>query len=178
MNDPGNIVNVDVYNGTTLIGTVAATQYRQDLADAFGSPYHGFNFPMPASLKDGQAHAITVKFGGTNTNLSNTPKWFTCTEAAPNLQGSQDAANCTTISGYAWDANDNASTINVAIYADGNFLVTIPAQQAYAGIGSGFHGFKFAVPAALMDGRAHSIQVRFSGTTTGVANSPRSLTCP
>ncbi|HKV38886.1 MAG TPA: hypothetical protein VJX67_06710, partial [Blastocatellia bacterium] len=178
VNDPGNIVNVDVYNGSTLIGTIAATQYRQDLADAFGNPYHGFNFPMPASLKDGVPHTITVKFGGTNTNLSNTPKTFTCAGVTPNLQGSQDVANCTSVTGFAWDANDNGSTINVAIYIDGNFAVTIPAQQSSPGVGSGFHGYIFTVPAAWKNGTPHSILVRFSGTSTAVSNSPRMLTCP
>lgn len=177
-NDPGNIVNVDIYNGATLLGTIAATQYRQDLANALGQPYHGFNFQVPASLKDGQPHTITVKFGGTNTNLSNTQKTFTCTGAAPNLQGSQDPASCSTISGYAWDANNNESTINVAIYSDGNFVVTIPAQQSSPGIGSGFHGFIFNVPASLKNGNPHSILVKYSGTATVVSNSPRTLTCP
>ncbi|HKV41837.1 MAG TPA: PQQ-dependent sugar dehydrogenase [Blastocatellia bacterium] len=177
-NDPGNIVNVDVYDGTTLIGTIAATQYRQDLADAFGNPYHGFNFPVPANLKDGQPHSITVKFGGTSTDLSNTPKMFTCMGGTPNLQGSQDAANCTSVTGFAWDSNDNGSTINVAVYIDGNFVVTIPAQQASPGIGSGFHGYSFTVPAGWKDSNPHSILVRFSGTSTAVSNSPRILTCP
>src|SRR5262249_45724907 len=74
-NDPGNVVNVDVYPDGFLIETIPATQYRQDLANIYGQPYHGFNFPTPASLRDGQRHIITVKFGGTNTNLTfNTPK--------------------------------------------------------------------------------------------------------
>lgn len=178
-NDRDSIVNVDIYDGTTLIGTIAATQYRQDLADAYGSPYHGFTFPMPASLKDGQQHTITVKFGGTNTNLTwNTPKTFSCSSSSSsNLQGSHFAGNCTTISGYAWDANDDTSTLNVSIYADGAFMAVVPAQQVSPGIGSGYHGFIYAVPAYLKDGLQHSITVRFSGTSTNLSNSPRNLTC-
>jgi hypothetical protein len=81
------------------------------------------------------------------------------------------------ISGYAWDANDNEGTINVAIYADGNFVVVVPAQEAYAGIGTGFHGFRFAVPASLKNGQQHSILVRYSGTFTSLSNSPKTITC-
>ena len=177
-NDPNGTVNVDIYDGTTLIGTVAATLYRQDLADVFGSPYHGFIFHTPASLRDGQPHAITVKFGGTNINLPlNTPRTTACAGSAANYQGSHDVADCNWISGYAWDANDDQGTINVAIYVDGNFLVVVPAQQAYPGIGSGYHGFKFAVPASLKNGQAHSIQARISGTTTPLSSTPRTISC-
>jgi len=178
-NDPGNIINVDVYADGSLIGTIAATQYRQDLADIYGQPYHGFNFPTPASLRDGMRHVITVKFAGTTTNLTwNTPKAFTCTSRNPNYQGNQDPASCSTISGYAWDTSDDNNIVNVAIYADGNFVVAAPAQQVSQGIGNGFHGFAFAVPANLKDGQPHSIQVRFSGTSLSVTNSPRTITCP
>ena len=177
-NDPNGTVNADIYDGTTLIGTVAATLYRQDLADAVSSPYHGFIFKTPASLKDGQPHTITIKFGGTNTNLPlNTPRTTSCISSAPDYQGSHDIADCNTISGFAWDTNDDQGTINVAIYIDGNFRVVVPAQQAYPGVGSGFHGFKFAVPASLKNGQQHSIQVRFSGTAITLSNSPKTITC-
>jgi hypothetical protein len=177
-NDPNGTVNVDIYDGTTLIGTVAATQYRQDLADNLGSPYHGFSFHPPASFRDGQPHTITVKFGGTNTNLPlDTPRTTSCTGSTLNYQGSHDTADCNWISGYAWDRNDNGGTINVAIYVDGNFLVVVPAQQAYPGIGSGYHGFKFAVPASVKNGQLHSIRVKYSGTTTDLSNTPITITC-
>jgi|GEM_PF-1119125 len=178
-NEPNGTVTVDIYDGTTLIGSTAATLYRQDLADVLGSPYHGFIFHTPASLRDGQPHTVTVKFGGTNTNLPlDTPRTFSCTSSTPNLQGNHDVGDCNTISGYAWDANDDQGTINAAIYVDGSFTSVVPAQQAFAGIGSGYHGFRFAVLAGLKNGQAHSILVKFSGTATGLSNSPRMLTCP
>jgi|GEM_PF-1859076 len=177
-NDPNGTVNVDIYDGSTLISTVAATLYRQDLADVFGSPYHGFIFHTPSSLRDGQPHTITVKFGGTNTNLPlDTPRTTSCAGGTPNYQGNHDVADCNTISGYAWDTNDDEGTLNVAIYVDGGFFVVVPAQEAYSGIGSGFHGFKFSVPASLKNGQPHSIQVKFSGTSTSLTNSPRMINC-
>ena len=119
MNDPGNIVNVDIYNGAALIGTIAATQYRQDLLEALGSPYHGFTFPTPPSLRDGQPHTITVKFGGTSTPVTYNPtRVLNCAGSTPNFQGVHDPADCNMISGYAWDTNDPGGTINVAIYCD------------------------------------------------------------
>jgi hypothetical protein len=178
-NDPNGTVNVDLYDGSTLIATVAATLYRQDLADAFGSPYHGWIFHTPSSLRDGLSHTITAKFGGTNQNLPlDTPRTTSCTSASPNYQGNFDVADCNFISGYAWDSNDGEGTIVVAIYVDGNFLVVVPAQEAYPGVGTGYHGFKFAVPASLKNGQPHSVQVRFSGTSTSLPGSPKTITCP
>jgi len=178
-NDANGTVNVDIYDSAPLIGTVACTLYRQDLADVLGSPYHGFIFHTPPSLRDGQPHTITVKFGGTNTNLPlDTPRTTSCTSSIPNHQGNLDVANCITISGYAWDANDDQGTINAAIYVDGGFFVVVPAQEAYPGVGSGYHGFKFAVPASLKNGQSHSIEVRFSGTSTSLPSSPKTIVCP
>ena len=178
-NDKNGTVNVDIYDGSTLLGSVAATLYRQDLADALGSPYHGWIFHTPASLRDGQPHTITAKFGGTNTNLPlDTPRTTSCTSLTPNYQGNLDVADCNFISGFAWDANDGEGTIVVAIYVDGNFLVVVPAQEAYPGVGTGFHGFKFAVPASLKNGQPHSINVKFSGTSTNLSGTPKSITCP
>ena len=177
-NDRNGTVSVDIYDGSTLLGSVAATLYRQDLADALGSPYHGWIFHPPASLRDGQPHTITVKFGGTNTNLPlDTPRTTTCTSTTPNYQGNLDVADCNFISGFAWDANDGEGTIVVAIYVDGGFFVVVPAQEAYPAVGSGYHGFKFAVPVGLKNGQQHSVQVKFSGTTTDLSNSPKTITC-
>jgi len=54
----------------------------------------------------------------------------------------------------------------------------VPAQQVSPGIGNGYHGFAFAVPPNLKNGLQHSIQVKFSGTSTGLTNSPTTITCP
>jgi hypothetical protein len=176
-NDPGGIVNVDVYNGATFLGSIAATQYRQDLAGPLGSPYHGFTFPTPSSLKDGQPHTITVKFGGTSTNLTwGNPKTLNCSSGTPNFQGVHDPGDCNMITGYALDTNDPGGTVNVAIYDGNNYLAVVSAQQLYPVIG--YHGFSFAVPASLKNGQPHSIFLKFSGINTPpLQQTPRTITC-
>jgi len=74
---PNAAISVDIYDGATKIGTAPANEFRSDLTGK-GNGFHAFNFPTPASLKNGQSHSITVKFFNTNTNLSNTPKSLTC----------------------------------------------------------------------------------------------------
>ena len=77
---PDELVRVELYDGATLLATVTAGDFRQDLVNAKkGNGRHGFTYAVPPSLKDGKAHAIRLKFAGTNTELTSTPKTITCT---------------------------------------------------------------------------------------------------
>lgn len=68
------------------IATQAATQ-RSDLCSTIGSCDHGFVFPTPRSLLDGQPHPVHVygidATGGPNVELPGSPMTFQCTAAAP-----------------------------------------------------------------------------------------------
>jgi PA14 domain-containing protein/fibronectin type III domain protein len=76
-------INVSIYDGATLLATVPANQYRQDIAQHLGdNGLHGFTYAVPASLKDGQPHTIWVKYAGTSINLGETPKSIQCTGAS------------------------------------------------------------------------------------------------
>jgi hypothetical protein len=182
-NQPNTAISVDVYDGTTLIATVAANQFRQDLLNAgIGNGIHGFSFTVPASLKNGVSHSIRVRFAGTTTDLTNSPKTITCGGSTPFYQGYHDGADCLTIAGWAWDRNQPNTAINVDIYDGTTLIGTVAANQfrqdlLNAGIGNGIHGFNFTVPSSLKNGASHSIRVRFAGTTTDLTNTPRTITC-
>ena len=182
-NNPSGAVSVDVYDGTsTLLGTVTANLYREDLLNVFNSPYHGFSFAVPSSIKNNQTHSIAVRFAGTNTNLSNTPRTINCTGAAPVYQGFHDGAGCNTIAGWAWDANDPYGTIDVDIFDGTSLIAKVPATQyrpdlLSAGIGNGYHGFSLPTPVSLKNNQTHSIRVKFSGTNIDLGNTPRTITC-
>jgi len=98
------------------------------------------------------------------------------------FEGFHEAASCSVISGWAWDANQPNTPINVDIYSDGNLVMTVAADQfrqdlANAGVGNGFHAFSFTVPNGLKDGQPHSISVKFGGTSTNLNSTPRVITC-
>lgn len=76
---PNSPISVDIFDGSTLLATVPANLYRQDLFNAGkGDGRHGFSWPVPASLKNGASHSISVKFAGTQTNLPGSPRTITC----------------------------------------------------------------------------------------------------
>lgn len=95
-NHPDDRIKVDLYDGDALLTTVTADHLRQGLVkNGVGDGKHEFIVPLPASLKDGRTHTITVRFGGTATNLSRTPQNVTCgADAAPQkgAGGSEKAA--------------------------------------------------------------------------------------
>jgi hypothetical protein len=182
-NRPNTPISVDIYNGGTLIATVLADQFRQDLFDAGkGNGVHGFTFAVPPSLKDGQNHLISVGFNGTFQGLTNTPRTINCTLATPAFEGFHDIADCNSIVGWAWDANQPNTPISVDIYNNNVLLTTVVADVFRQGLldagkGNGVHGFVFTVPPALKDGQPHSIRVKFAGTNIDLFNTPRSITC-
>lgn len=78
-NRPTTPISVDLLDGSTLVATVLADAFRQDLLTAgFGDGRHGFGFTLPASVRDGNVHTITARFSGTTTPLTGSPKTIQC----------------------------------------------------------------------------------------------------
>lgn len=72
---PNVAIKVDVYDGTRLLATITAGQFREDLKSAGkGDGKHAFNYALPQTLRDGQAHTISVRFAGSPTELPGSPK--------------------------------------------------------------------------------------------------------
>ncbi|HJQ71399.1 MAG TPA: PA14 domain-containing protein [Blastocatellia bacterium] len=83
-NQPNVPINVDIYNGASLLATVPANIHRPELVQILGdNGNHGFSFDVPPSLRDGLPHSISVRFPGTSTNLTNSPRTITCAGSAP-----------------------------------------------------------------------------------------------
>jgi uncharacterized repeat protein (TIGR01451 family) len=96
--------------------------------------------------------------------------------------GSFDSADCSFISGWAWDPQQPNTPISVNIYADDNLVGSVSADQfrqdlLNAGIGNGVHGFSLATPANLKDGQPHQIRVRIVSATSYINGSPKTITC-
>jgi len=106
-------------------------------------------------------------------------------------KGSFDSADCTALKGWAQDPDVKTTSISVKIFVDstpgqaGAVSYTVKADQARAdlltAIGSANHGFVFATPAKLMDGKAHTLHVyaldSAGGTNPEVSSSPKKITC-
>jgi GT2 family glycosyltransferase len=85
------------------------------------------------------------------------------------IQGRVDlpVAGCAT--GWAYDPRDPSRRLRVDIQIDGKYHDTVTAtlyreDLAAAGIGDGFHAFRYPLPPWSLDGNPHRIQARLSGT--------------
>ncbi len=102
---------------------------------------------------------------------------------AAKYDGYHDVAGCDMIAGWAWDSNRPREPVKVDIYADGNLIGTVAANEFRqdllgTGIGDGRHSFRLRTPAALRNGRSHTMSVRFAGTAVELNTTHQPLTCP
>src|SRR5439155_343476 len=114
--------------------------------------------------------------------VASTTGFFPVT-TAPAYNGRHETTNCSTISGWVWDAFQPNTPISVDVYSDGVLLGTVLAgdfrqDPVNIGIGNGNHGFSFTPPASITsNGTPHIIQVKFSGTQIFVYNTGQNLSC-
>ena len=72
---PNEPIKIEIYDGATLLSKVTASEYREDLKKAGkGDGKHAFNFALPATLRDGQSHTISIRYEGTSIELPGSPK--------------------------------------------------------------------------------------------------------
>ncbi|WP_170299090.1 putative Ig domain-containing protein [Larkinella terrae] len=72
-------VSVEILDGSTVIGTLLAGDFRQDLLDAGkGNGKHGFRFTIPESIKDGLSHTLSARVAGSSFILKDSPKALIC----------------------------------------------------------------------------------------------------
>jgi hypothetical protein len=123
---------------------------------------------------NGAAHSLTVKFAGTSTALTNSPKSLTCA-VIHQYVGFLDVANCSVIKGWAADANNLNQSLSVDIWNGSSLLTTVSANQYRPDIATylhdnGDHGFNFSTPATLQDGGSHTLTAKVAGTTSALTN--------
>ncbi|MBF0518117.1 MAG: radical SAM protein [Nitrospirae bacterium] len=71
---PDSPVEIEIYDSSTLIGTIKADAYRRDLEKAeIGNGCHGFRFKFPPHFVDKKNHEISVKIADTDYFLKNSP---------------------------------------------------------------------------------------------------------
>lgn len=73
--NPNEPVSVDILIDDRLCATITANQLRLDLQKAGkGDGRHGFNFFIPARLRDDREHVAKVQVAGTSIALKNSPR--------------------------------------------------------------------------------------------------------
>lgn len=77
--DPEAALNIEIYDGTTLLSTVKANEPRGDLVNVGkGTGKYGYSYTPPPALRDHKPHVIHVKIAGSDYEVGNSPKTLTC----------------------------------------------------------------------------------------------------
>jgi Trypsin-like peptidase domain len=165
----GLSLNIAVSCESTYITAVANTP-RPDVNAAYGiSGNHGFSVPLPASLRDGRQHTVTVfawdSNGDPNSSKAIGSKPFVWSTPPMGALERVDAAG--NAIGWALDPDSIGASIRVQLYLDGDLGVGTALPIATASVARpdvntatgypGNYGFSVALPAATHDGHTHSL---------------------
>ncbi|GAB3253138.1 hypothetical protein GCM10027347_12740 [Larkinella harenae] len=78
-NLPNTPIPIEILDGTNVVGKISANVYRTDLVAAQkGNGLHGYQFVIPASLKDGKPHTIRVRVERSEFYLQGSPQTLNC----------------------------------------------------------------------------------------------------
>ena len=75
---PNGQISVDILVDGVYAATVPADVLRSDLVGTRGDGRHGFAWPIPAALKNGKRHKISVRFAESTDLLAGKPAPITC----------------------------------------------------------------------------------------------------
>jgi hypothetical protein len=75
---PTSPINVEVLVDGVYAATVPADVLRPDLVGTRGDGRHSFVWPIPAALRDGRSHKVTVRFAESTDLLAGKPKPIKC----------------------------------------------------------------------------------------------------
>jgi hypothetical protein len=183
LNRPGVSIQVSLWFNGIEIASAAANLSRPDVGAALGdNGLHGYTLNPPANYRDGVARTYSVHFESSSTTLSGGSAIQLTCSTAPSYAGYLDSASCSGISGWAANRSALSQSIAVDLVQGSTILLTVLADLSRPDVGAylgdnGLHGFSFATPAGLRDGAAHILNLRYSGTTQSIGNSPLTLQC-
>lgn len=77
MDNPNQIIYVDIYDYGQLVATIPANNFREDLLlNGIGNGHYSFKFSIHSGFLEDKLHFISVKVSGTSIHLGNSPKWY------------------------------------------------------------------------------------------------------
>ena len=104
----------------------------------------------------------------------------------PKQTGWLDTADCSGISGWAWDSSQPSSRLQIDLYdgsIHGSPFATVTAAKLSSRPPASWYrrweyAFYAATPASLKDGRTHAIIAALAGTDTAIQTGVNTLSCP
>ena len=165
---------VELYDGDRLLTVRPLSVARPDVDAAFGvSGARGFSFFPPRQIYDGRVHDLRIYWRGQRLACSTARQVVLKMkpEAMPSglhrYEGGVTEISARGVRGHVIDLLDDAP-VALEVLVDGQLITTLTADAYVPSLRSrgvsGFHGFAFAFPAALMNGQHRQVSVRVAGS--------------
>ncbi|WP_373511562.1 T9SS type A sorting domain-containing protein, partial [Persicitalea sp.] len=152
-----------------------------------------FGSPLGWGAGDPDDNVIDIRLVNDPNSTFGANKWILSSATCPggttttvncnSVEGFFDTADCGTLSGWAYDATQPNTPINVDLYEGSTLIQANIAASNFrqdlqnAGKGNGVHGFSISTPSSLKNGTNRSISFRISGCTYTLSNSPKNINC-
>lgn len=173
---PNSPVTAEILVDGVPAGTVRADLYRSDLAQAgIGTGLHAFSFELPDHVVDGSPHTIALRVAGESDAFVERPASADelagpgCT-LPQRYEGNLDGFDGVTVTGWAWDRTHPNAHVRIAILREtgeavaGTIASLYRSDLAGAGLGSGQHGFRLALPPEVLAVPEQTLTVAIADT--------------
>lgn len=140
------------------IGRARADLLRRDLTrNGIGDGRHGFELLVPAHLRDGTTHRVSLRFDGTNSLPANHVRDLKFPSVPQSIVGRVEGVRGGALVGWCWDRADPTSRIELECLARGEIIGVVVADVlrsdlVSAGVGDGQHAFRFPLAPEVLDG--------------------------
>jgi glycosyltransferase involved in cell wall biosynthesis len=161
---PSERVRIEAVADGRVVAAAMANGYREDLKQAGkGDGAHAFDMHLPEDVAKTPPARLSLRLAGANVPFHIFPQ-----EAAAALDFHVDTMDDEAIVGWIWAPSTPEKRLPLELVEDDVVLAETVADiyrqdLADAGKAGGSCMFRFAIPAALRDGRTHSIELRCKG---------------
>lgn len=158
---PGERITIEILNGTQVLATVEASQFRDDLMKAGkGDGAHGFTVTLPEPGATGRL--------GLRCKGARRPFWQAPRVATGKVEFHIDSKTPGRITGWAWLPKRPGERAHIEAVADGRVVASTTAN-AYredlklAGKGDGAHAFALVLPEEVAKTPPARLSLRLAG---------------
>lgn len=191
LEDKDSKIEVEIYDGSILLGSVETSILRSDVNKSFNlTGPHGFHFYFQEYLFDDTAHHIRVVYKGETLNRKQSLQ-FPITLAAKNIaqiapatryEGCIDSISTERIIGWACDRLNPTAPLHISIYVDDKLVGETYANRFAARLRSGqrdgHHVFFLDLPVSLMNGRGRTVRALVTEAGFEIPSSTKQVLFP
>ncbi len=177
--DTDKSIEVELWDGPVLLCQAVTDTHRSDVNKLFNvGGNHGFSIAIPMQRFDGRPHNLHLKALGEHLTIppgKQLPPVLNRSllgRVKQRFVGKVESVTCQEVSGWVADKFSPFQPVRLAIFVDDVCEAFILADQFQKRlqpvVGSGYHGFRYLLPARLMNSTRRKVEVRIVADNTSL----------